>query len=91
MFSIMAGILASVLPNLTFVWRCFRPGTGVPQTILRGFYLAEVLKFAMLALLMVLFLQLPRLNVPVFFSAFVLSEITRLFYQFFILARTTAE
>ena len=91
MFSIIAGILASVLPNLIFVWLCFRRGTtSAPQKILRGFYLAEVLKFAMLGLLLSVLLQLPNLNVPGFFLAFVLSEMTRLFYQFFILARTTA-
>lgn len=91
MFSIIAGTLASVLPNLIFGWLCFRRGTGVPKKIVRIFYLAEGLKFAVLVLLLSIFLPLPHLNVTGFFSAFLFFEITRLFYQFFILARTTAE
>jgi ATP synthase protein I len=91
MFSIIAGILASVLPNLIFVWLYFWRGSNKPQEIVKGFYWGEVLKFAALVLLLSIFLQLPQLNVLRFFSAFLLSEMTRLFYQFFMLARTTAE
>lgn len=91
MFSIMAGILASVLPNLIFVWLYFRRGSNIPQEIVKGFYWGEVLKFVILVLLLSVFLQLPQLDVLRFFSAFLLSEMTRLFYQFFMLARATAK
>jgi len=91
MFSIMAGILASVLPNLIFVWLYFWRGTNAPQEIIKGFYWGEALKFLVLVLLLSVFLQLPQLDVLRFFSAFLLSEMTRLLYQFFRLARTTVQ
>lgn len=90
MFSIIAGILASVLPNLIFVWLYFRRANA-PQEIVKGFYWGEALKFVVLVLLISFFLQLPQLDVLIFFSAFLLSEMTRLFYQFFMITRTTAE
>jgi len=91
MFSIIAGILASVLPNLIFAWLYFCRGSNAPREIIKGFYWGEALKFVVLVLLLSVFLQLPHLDVLRFFSAFLLSEMTRLFYQFFMLARTTAE
>ncbi len=89
MFSIIAGILASILPNLIFVWLYFWRGSKAPRKIIKGFYWGEALKFAVLVLLLSVFLQIPQLDVLRFFSAFLLSEMTRLFYQFFLLARTT--
>lgn len=91
MFSIIAGILASVLPNLIFVRLYFWRGTNVPQEIVKGFYWGEALKFVVLVLLLSILLQLPQLDMLRFFSAFLLSEMTRLLYQFFRLARTTAK
>ena len=91
MLSIISGVLASVLPNAIFVWLYFGRNSTKPKEIVKGFYWGEVLKFLSLVLLFGIFLQLPHLNVRVFFLAFVLSEMTRLFYQFFMLARTTAE
>ena len=91
MYSIIAGILASVLPNLFFAWLYFGRAAKTPQDFIRGFYLGEGLKYAGLVFLLSVFLQLPGLHVVKFFSAFLLSEMTRLFYQFFKLARTTAK
>jgi F0F1-type ATP synthase assembly protein I len=87
----MAGILASVLPNLIFVWLYFWRGSNTPRAIVKSFYWGEVLKVVVMVFLLSILLQLPQIDVLRFFSAFLLSEMTRLFYQFFRLARTTAE
>lgn len=88
MLSIIVGILASVLPNVLFALLYFKHSKA-PHEIVRCFYWAEIFKFVALVLLLSIFLQLPNLSVPRFFSAFLLSEMTLLFYKFFILTRTT--
>lgn len=85
--SIMFGVLASVLPNLFCFWLQLKLGNKAPEQLLRFVYFIEGLKFAGLALLVSVFLQWPGLHIIKFFSAFMLSEMIRLFYHFFKLTR----
>lgn len=88
MSSIMLGVLASILPSFISVWLYSMRSDRNPTQLVRYFYLIEGLKFAGLAFLVSVFLQWPDLHIIKFFSAFVLSEMMRLFYQFFKLVRT---
>ncbi len=86
MFSIMLGVLASVLPNLFFYKLFFFRVTAKPKSFLRFVFFSEVLKFVGLALLLSLFLRLPNIQVKKLFAAFLLLELARVMYYFFWLA-----
>lgn len=87
MFSIIVGILASVFPNLLFVWLYNKAKASAPDRFVKLFYLNEGIKFGVLALLVSACLQWPGLQVVKFFSAFLLAEFARLSLQFFFLSR----
>lgn len=89
MFSIIMGILASVFPNLLFVWLYNRSKARAPNRFVKLFYISEGIKFGVLALLVSACLQWPDLQVIKFFIAFLLAEFARLFWQFIFLSRTS--
>ncbi len=86
MFSIMLGMLASVLPNLLFYKLFFYRTTAKPKSFLRFVFFSEGLKFVGLALLLSVFLRLPNIQVKNFFAAFLIFELARIMYYFFWLA-----
>lgn len=88
MSSIILGMLASVLPNLLQYRLYTIIKDKVPNRFIKFFYLSEGVKFAALALLVSAFLQWPNLHIVKFFTAFLLSEMARLLFQFFKLKRT---
>ena len=83
MFSIILGILASVLPNLLFYWFYIFIKAKTPIWFVRFFYLNEGIKFAVLALLVSAFFQWQNLHFIEFFIAFLLCELARLLFQSF--------
>ncbi len=88
MCSIISGILASVLPNLLSLWLYQISKAKPPVDFVRYFYISEGLKFAALALLVSAFLLWPGLQVTKFFTAFLLCEFARLFFNAYQLKRT---
>lgn len=91
MFSILIGILASVLPNLLFVWLYKKSLALAPDKFLKILYISEGLKFAGLALLLSICLQWSGLQVKHFILAFVGAEIMRAFYGVYLFARKIAK
>ena len=89
MFSILLGVLASILPNLVFVWLYKLSTTRAPERFIKSLYISEGIKFAGMALLQCAFLQWPGLQIERYFGAFVCAELIRLFY-IYAYARKTA-
>lgn len=90
MFSILFGILASVLPNLFFYWLYFALDASAPRQFVKTIYIVEGLKFVILAAVIISCLQWPGLQINKFIFGFVLAEVSRIGFHLYKLVRIRA-
>lgn len=90
MFSILFGVLASVLPNLLFYWLYKLAQVQQPNKFIKKIYLSGGLKFAATAILQSAALQWPGLQPAKFFIALMATEFLRFVFVRYVLARKTA-
>lgn len=79
--SLLWGVSVSLLPSACFAWYSFRAYGGARRSaaMIRSVYRAEAIKFLLTAVLFaVVFKQVGRINLPVFFLAFVCGQIASL-------------
>lgn len=77
LWSVMLGVIASVVPNLVFRGLVFRNVARTPKQVVRSFYVGEALKIVSLVALFCVILNYTTISSTMFFLAFLSSEIGR--------------